>query len=113
MDAMRSWSVAVSASVEPEAGPLAVLEAMSLGIAVVATAHGGAVEVVGSAGLLVEPKNVDQLRAAIERLLGDSDLRRRCSEAGRATVAEELTEEISNRVFLKLLSEMRGKVLVS
>ncbi|MGH1490172.1 MAG: glycosyltransferase [Acidimicrobiales bacterium] len=112
LEAMRSWSVAVSASVEPEAGPLAVLEAMSLGIAVVATAHGGAVEVVGSAGLLVEPRSADELRAAIQRLLGDPELRLRCSEAGRAAVAGELTEEISNRAFLKLLCEMRSDVLV-
>ena len=101
--AMRSWSVAVSASVEPEAGPLAVLEAMSLGIPVVATAHGGAVEVLGAAGLLVEPGHVEQLTVALRRLTTDDELRVRCSAAGRAAVAGGLTERASKDRFLALL----------
>jgi len=106
--AMRSWSVAVSASVDPEAGPLAVLEAMSLGIPVVATNHGGAVEVLGSAGLLVEPGAAGEMTDALGRLLADADLRARCSVAGRTAVEAGLTEQASNERFLALLDQPTG-----
>lgn len=109
LDAMRGWSVAVSASTEPEAGPLAVLEAMSLGIPVVATGHGGAVEVVGSAGLLVEPGNAEELSMAIRSLVTDEELRKRCSTAGRESVAAGLTEDASNEAFLRRLLLQRSE----
>ncbi len=83
---MRSWSVAVSASVEPEACPLSVLEAMSLGIPVVATDHGGAPEVLAGTGLLVPPGDPVALAGAVARLLSDVELWDRCREAGLARV---------------------------
>jgi glycosyltransferase involved in cell wall biosynthesis len=83
---MRGWSVAVSASTDPEACPLAVLEAMSLGIPVVATDHGGAPEVLAGAGLLVPPGDARALAEAVTRLLDDPDLRTRCAVRGRERV---------------------------
>ena len=72
---MGRWAVAVSASVEPEAGPLAVLEAMALGRPVVVTDHGGAPEVVDGAGVIVPPDDPTALADAIE--LGDvAEIRR-------------------------------------
>ena len=84
---MRRWTVAVSASVEPEACPLNVLEAMSLGVPVVATDHGGAPEVLDGAGLLVPPGDPAALADSLTRLLGDADLRARCARLGRDRVA--------------------------
>lgn len=86
---MRRWTIAVSASVKPEAGPLSVLEAMSLGIPVVATAHGGAPEVVGDAGVLVEPGDASALAGALDSLLADPTLRERMRESSRARVATQ------------------------
>lgn len=88
---MRSWTVAVSASVDPEAAPLAVLEAMSLGVPMVGTDHGGTPEVLTGAGLLVPPSRSDRLAAAIEHLLGDVDLRERLGCHGRQAIAAGLT----------------------
>lgn len=85
---MAGWTVAVSASTEPEAGSLAVLEAMSLGVPVVATDHGGAPEMLKGAGLLVPPGDAPALAAAITRLLEDPDLRERCARMGRQRIAE-------------------------
>ena len=79
---MRGWTVAVSASTEPEACPLAVLEAMSLGIPVVATDHGGSPEVLDGAGLLVPPGDAAALGDAVTRLLADDDLWERCAGLG-------------------------------
>jgi|GEM_PF-289909 len=64
--------------------PQAVLEAMNCGLAVVATRVGGVPEAVvdGSTGLLVEPKNVEQLRDAMERMIGDETFRLAAGRAG-------------------------------
>ena len=91
VDRMRRWWAAVVPSVEPEAAPLVVLEAMSVGVPLVVTNHGGPVEVVGQAGLLVPPGEPDALARAIRALLDDSVLRRRCAEAGPRQVEEGLS----------------------
>jgi glycosyltransferase involved in cell wall biosynthesis len=64
-----------------------VREAMAWGRPVVATAVGGLRDAVedGVTGLLVPPGDVAALRAALERLLGDSALRARLGAAGRET----------------------------
>ena len=50
---------------------LTALEAMSAGIAVVASERGSLPEVLGGAGTLVDPSDADALSVAIERLLPD------------------------------------------
>ena len=83
-----------------EGMPLAVLEAMAAGLAVVATAVGGVPECVvsGETGLLVPPGQSGPLAAAILELLGDSARRRRLGEAGRRRVLERfgLENQISS-----------------
>ncbi len=58
------------------------LEAMELGVPVLAARRGALPEVVGDAGLLVDPLDVGALAAAIERLVTDDGLCRRLSAAG-------------------------------
>jgi len=58
------------------------LEAMELGVPVLAARSGALPEVVGEAGLLVDPLDVEALAAAIGRLVTDDELRRRLSAAG-------------------------------
>ena len=64
---------------------VAAREAMAWGRPVVASAVGGLTDAVedGVTGLLVPPGDVQALRAAIERLLGDPELRRRLGATGR------------------------------
>ena len=61
-------------------------EAMAYGRPVVATAVGGLVDTIedGVTGLLVEPRRLPGLRAAVSRLLADAELRRRLGAEGRA-----------------------------
>ncbi len=68
-----------------EALPLAVLEAMSCGVAVLATSVGGVPEAVedGVTGRVVAPGDAPALAAALSEMLGAPDLRRRFGEAGR------------------------------
>ncbi len=107
LERMRTWSVAVVASTDPEAGPLTALEAMSIGVPLVATDHGGVREVLGDAGLLVPPGDAGAMAAAIDRLLDDHDLAERCRAAGpRQIVAEHLTRGEHEQRFVAALDRM-------
>jgi len=68
-------------------------EAMAHGRAVVAGAVGGLLDLVvdGQTGLLVPPRDPAALRAALERLLADAELRSRLGVAGRDRVRRLLS----------------------
>lgn len=69
----------------------AVLEAMALGLPVIASAVGGLREAVrdGENGYLVAPGDTDAIADRLGRLLGDPVLRRRLGECALATVLRE------------------------
>ncbi len=71
--------------------PMALLEAMAAGKAVVSTGVGGIPDALrdGDNGLMVEPGNVAALAAALGRLLGDEEERRRLGARARATIEQE------------------------
>lgn len=60
---------------------LPALEAMTRGVAVVASAWGAAPEVVGEGGLLVDPRDHDAFVAAVQRLLDDPGRAQRARRA--------------------------------
>ncbi len=66
---------------------LPVLEAMAQGTAVITSSGTSTEEVVGDCGVVVDPSDVDALRAEIDRLLADDTERDRLGRAGldRAT----------------------------
>lgn len=72
-----------------------IMDAMAMGIAVVATRTGGVPEVVeeGVTGLLVPPRDPVALADAILRLLGDPERRRQMGQAGRRRVMERFSAE--------------------
>jgi glycosyltransferase involved in cell wall biosynthesis len=63
---------------------ITALEAMTVGLPVVASNGGALPEVVADAGILVDPEDVQGLSAALERVLSDSELRRSMSDKGVA-----------------------------
>jgi glycosyltransferase involved in cell wall biosynthesis len=65
---------------------LTVLEAMTMGVPIVASDCGALPELVGDSGLLVHPQP-DALASAIERLVDDDALATRCAEAASARAA--------------------------
>ena len=88
--------------------PLVVLEAMAQGKPVVATAVGGTPEAVvdGETGLLVSPRDVPALAGALERLLGDEDLRQQLGEAGRRRAEEHFPVSAMTRRILEIYDEL-------
>jgi colanic acid/amylovoran biosynthesis glycosyltransferase len=73
-----------------EGVPVALIEAMSYGIPVVATPTGGTVELVlPGSGLLVPPADPAALADAIQSLLEDAGVREQLGEAGRERVLED------------------------
>ena len=72
-----------------EGMPMALLEAMSWGLPVIATPVGGVPQVVehGVNGLLVTPGDSDGLAAAVARLLSEPALRESLGAAARRTIA--------------------------
>jgi len=108
LEIMRDWTVAACPSVEPDADPLGVLEAMSIGVPVVGTDHGGIPEFLGTAGLLVRPGDPVALRDALARLLDDETLRSLCSRSGPTTVASSLTLDGQLDKLLETIGDLAG-----
>jgi glycosyltransferase involved in cell wall biosynthesis len=76
--------------------PMAMLEAMAAGKAVVVSAVGGIPEAVVDRdnGLLVAPRDVPALAAALSDLLGNPALRAALGQRARATIASRFSTEV-------------------
>jgi glycosyltransferase involved in cell wall biosynthesis len=95
-EAMRDMTVLALPS-RHEAFPLAILEAASIGVPVVATAVGGVGELIEDrvSGLTVEPGSVHQLSGALDELLGDVFLRERLSARAYDEVWSRFSDELT------------------
>lgn len=73
--------------------PVALLEAMSAAVPVVASSVGGTPEIVqdGQSGLLVSPKNAPELADRILEIINNRDKSKLLGERGRERVAKEFT----------------------
>jgi glycosyltransferase involved in cell wall biosynthesis len=93
-DVLRVLDVFVLCS-DHEGLPMVLLEALHMGIAVVARRVGGIPEVIqdGVHGLLVDSADPRALADACVRLLEDSNLRRRLARGGQSRVAERFSVE--------------------
>ena len=87
-----SLDVMVSAS-RQEGLPMAILEGLASGCALIATPVGAVPSVVrdGDTGVMVPPGEPTLLAAAMVRLLQDDGLRRALGAAGRRVIAEEFS----------------------
>jgi glycosyltransferase involved in cell wall biosynthesis len=86
------------------------LEAMAVGVPVIAANRGALPEVVGDAGILVDPESPEALTAAIRRLLEDAPLRRQLADAGVARAARFSWRASAERLYelYRRLASRRG-----
>jgi len=78
---------------EAEGYGIVFVEAAACGVPAIAGRSGGSAEAVvdGETGFVVEPRDVGAVRAALDRLLRDDDLRARMGAAARARATTELS----------------------
>ena len=90
---LASMDLILAPSTYPESFGRSVIEAQAVGRPVIASKLGTLAELVddGTTGLLVPPNDPRALAEAIERLIGDPALRRRCIAEGRRRVEAEWT----------------------
>lgn len=87
-----------------EGMPLALMEAMAIGLPVVATRVGGIPEILvdGINGLMVNPRDAHALASSIVSILSDSNLRRKLSTGALKTIEDKKENELE-KLLEKLL----------
>ena len=87
-----------------EARPRSVIEAMSAGVPVVASATGGLPSLIvhERTGLLVPPGDVDRLASALNRLIPSASTRKRLGDAGRDAIEQQCRPERTAREYVAL-----------
>jgi glycosyltransferase involved in cell wall biosynthesis len=102
--AMRALDVIVHASTEPEPFGLVIAEGLACGRAVIASAAGGAAELVehDADALTFAPGDAGALADAVERCARDSALRVRLGAVARRTAIRRFNPDLFAGEFLKL-----------
>ncbi len=108
---IAGWYSALDIFVLPsllEGTPMALLEAMSTGVPVVATDVGGVGHIVQDEknGLLVPSANADKLATGIKRLLTDSTWMTQLAKNGLSTVASRYSAEKMAENYMTLYDEV-------
>ena len=90
--------------------PMALLEAMAVGLPVIATRVEGVEETItdGIDGLLVPPEDSDELARAIIRLLKDPESQKKFGAAARTRVLQHHTTEAMCRKYYELMLGLLG-----
>ena len=81
-----------------EGVPVSAMEAMAVGVPVIATNVGGTSELIqdGVSGILVRPSDAASICEAIIRLIGDAGLRRKITKFGRQKIEDEFDADKEN-----------------
>ena len=104
------FDVSVLPSLKPEPFGRAVVEAMALGVPVIAADHGGAAELVedGYNGLRFMPGDAGALAEALARLLMDEDLRKRMQDNARRYVVQHCDAVAGGERFTRAILAAAG-----
>lgn len=107
-DALRELDTLVHASTRPEPFGRVIIEAMAVGVPVIAARAGGVPEIIsdGVDGLLAAPGDVEGYVRALRRLRGESGLNALLASAGRRTVGERFTLQHALERWERLMTEV-------
>ena len=93
--------------------PLKIVEYLAAGLPVVASEQGDLAHLVGKAGLMVTPDDAAELADALDKVLGDPELRRAMHFAARRHAAGMTWDAAAAQVEAALISAMaRGRSAV-
>jgi glycosyltransferase involved in cell wall biosynthesis len=103
--------IMVLPSIANEDFPNVVIESMSLGKAVIASRIAGVPEQIddGVNGIIVEPKDIDGLESAIDKLISDRKLVETIGKNAKKKFGNEFSDEISVERYLRLYEDMLKK----
>jgi len=104
----READIFVAPSVWNEGFCNANLEAMASGLAVVSSNRGAIPEVVGDAGILIDPENPHDLGVKLEYLLANPRVRRNLAEAARARATTCFDWDRISREIERTMMELAG-----
>jgi glycosyltransferase involved in cell wall biosynthesis len=91
----NAMDIVTSSSAYGEGFSNVIGEAMACGVPCVATAAGDSAMIVGDAGIVIPPGNVEALREAWQKMLfSDSQLRRALGEKARARIVENFSSRV-------------------
>lgn len=98
-----------------EGFPNVILESMACGCAIVTTKVGAIPEMLEEEGgkhygIMVEPRNVEQLRAAIEKMLSDFEFKSECRANAQQRVNERYNIDSVWKQMVAIWSETNGKI---
>jgi glycosyltransferase involved in cell wall biosynthesis len=101
---LRAMDIFALPSYANEGVPQAIMQAQACGIPVISTDVGSITELIAhnETGMLVTPKDIDSLGAAIVRLAGDEVLRRRLAEAAR----QQARQRYSDRLMIERMTDV-------
>lgn len=86
--------------------PVVLLEAMASGCAIITTNVTGCPEVVGNAALLIRPKNSEDIRGALDKLVNNDDLRKKMGLNARKRVEDNFTWDKIAKQYLNIYKKV-------
>jgi len=91
-----------------EGQPVSVLEAMAYQCGIVATSVGGIPQMIEpeQTGLLIEPKDPEGLKSALQKLLSDPELCERLGKNARVKIEKEFSIEKSLKELIKIYQQL-------
>lgn len=108
MEAFHASVDVIAVVSEPAGCPNAIIEAMAAGLCVVATAVGGAMDLIidGESGVLVPPRDAMAMAEVLRRVCADHELRLQLGEAAWRRAREHFSVERMRDDYLRLCSSV-------
>lgn len=117
MTRLRNSDILLAPSVtgvngDQEGIPVAIMEAMAIGLPVISTQHGGIPEIITNniSGYLVRERDVDALAEAILDACRERNDLSRVSEAGRAVIVNEFDNRALNEKLCSILQSVHDRM---